>query len=84
MAGFDPGKNSQSVYIRHDQIQQNERKVVCFRTGHKIKGRLATGRTRDRHAGSRDRGLEKSALHRIVIDNEDCVGHKAATFAQER
>ena len=41
-----------------------------------LAGRAAAGRGDHRHSGTADRGLEKPALHGIVIDDKYGLGHR--------
>ena len=84
MACLDLREDGQTVHIRHHKIEQDERKVVRLGPAQEIQSRLPAGRTANRHPGARDRRFKKTALHRIIIDNEDCVGHNAPIFTSER
>jgi hypothetical protein len=84
MTGFCPGQNRQPVYVGHDEIQENEREVARSRSTQQIEGRLPAGRARSCHSAARDRRFEQTPLHRVIVDNENCVGHNPTIFASER
>ena len=70
-----PLHHLQAVHIRHHQIEKHERNLIAARTREKIECGLSTGRGHNRHARARDGGLEQTALHGIVVNDEDCLRH---------
>ena len=90
LVGRSLGQNLESANVGHHQIEQHERDLVAARTVDQVERGAAAGRGDDLHARARDRGFEQAALHRIVIDNKNCLRHlcfpkiEQAMIAQNR
>jgi len=58
------------------KVEQHQRDLVAFRSLDEIERGAAAGRGNGAHAGTGDRGLEQTALYRIVVDNKNGLRHR--------
>jgi hypothetical protein len=69
-------ENRKTVHIGHDKIEKYERELVSAGPIEQIERRLSARRRHGRHARARDRRFEQSALHRIVVYNQNGLCHE--------
>ena len=69
------GQHFQAVDVGHDEIKQDQRDLVAFGAADEIERRAAAGGGDHGHAGTADGGFQQAPLHRIVIDDENSLGH---------
>ncbi len=71
-------QHAHAVEVGHHQIEQHEvDRLAALGIQQDVDAFLAAARGHHAIAGARDQGLEQPALRRIVVDDEDGLGHGA-------